>query len=173
MNVLNERFRFLAVLGALVLLTSGLRADLRLAKTFGDHMVLQRDQEISIWGWADAGKRVEVEFGGSNASATANGDGAWRAKLPAQAANSNGQRLIVSSGEVNVVLDDVLVGEVWVCGGQSNMEWSLRGSLHSDLELLSAADDQLRFLKVPHLARPKAQSDFPIGPNDRWAGWRP
>src|SRR5215470_12154470 len=99
-------------------------ADVQLPSVLGSHMVLQRDKPLPVWGWADPGEEVKVEFAGKEAVTKADAKGNWRVTLPAQKANATGQRLTVT-GKNKVELEDVLVGEVWVGSGQSNMEWWL------------------------------------------------
>lgn len=115
------RGRLLASLAACCLATLTAHAELRLADVFQDKLVLQRDKEVPVWGWADAGSQVTVKFGGQTASATASNDGKFLARLKAMPANANGQPLTVESGGESVALQDVLVGEVWIAAGQSNM----------------------------------------------------
>ncbi len=97
-----------------------------LDELFSDHMVLQRNAPLPVWGSAPAGTRVTVEFGGSGAEATANAEGKWMARLPALPASKEGRDLSVrSGGAICATIHDVLVGEVWICAGQSNMEFRL------------------------------------------------
>ena len=102
-------------------------AALELGTPFSDGAVLQRGKPLPVWGKADAGARVTVEFGGNSASATAGEDGAWRVDLPAMEASAEGRTLKVSSANESVAVKDVLVGEVWLCSGQSNMECPIWG----------------------------------------------
>merc|ERR1712034_32217 len=101
-------------------------------------MVLQRDRPVRIWGWAKKGETVAVAFAGQSRTATADANGAWIVELAALEASSEGQKLVVEAGDRRVELADVLVGEVWICGGQSNMEWTLRSSRDADVEVVSA-----------------------------------
>ena len=135
---------------------------LRLPNIFGDKMVLQRDKPVRIWGWAKAGTEVTVQFAGKSKSAKAHGEGKWTLQLEKLSTSFKGRELVVSSGAEKISLTDVLVGEVWVCGGQSNMEWSLRASRDSDLEVASADSPHIRFIRLPHIARPNPQEDFPV-----------
>ena len=96
------------------------RADVRLSGVFGDRMVLQRDVEVPVRGWAEPGETVTVQFGGQTIRATAGSDGVWIARLAPMKATATGQDLVVS-GSKTVRLSDVLVGDVWLCSGQSNM----------------------------------------------------
>lgn len=107
-----------------VLCAGSTRADVRLAQIFGDGLVLQRDKPAAVWGWADAGEKVTVSFAGHEASTSADGDGRWRVTLPALAAAGTARELIVRGKNV-VTLRDVVVGDVWLCSGQSNMSISV------------------------------------------------
>ncbi len=99
-------------------------ADVTVAKVIGDHMVLQRERAVPIWGKADAGEKVTVTFGKSSASVTADAQGKWQAAIDTGAASAVGAELTVA-GKNTLVIRDVLVGEVWICSGQSNMEYPL------------------------------------------------
>jgi len=102
-----------------------LRADLSLPHFFSDHMVLQRDRDAAIWGEAAPGAGVTVTFKGATVVVEAGPDGTWRAKVPTGEADAAGAPLVVSSGEEEVVISDVLVGEVWFASGQSNMVFTM------------------------------------------------
>jgi len=99
-------------------------ADLRLPSIFSDHMVLQCAKALPVWGWADAGEQIVVEFAGQTKSTTANADGKWTVKLDALEASADSRELVVRSLTKNrsLMVADVLVGEVWLGSGQSNME---------------------------------------------------
>ena len=101
-------------------------AELRLPKALGSGMVLQRDLPSRVWGWAGAQALVSVEFAGKTYDTKAGADGAWQVMLLPMPANSRGQQLSIRSGGATVALDDVLVGDVWFCSGQSNMEYPMR-----------------------------------------------
>ena len=103
-----------------------LAAQLVPAALFNDNMVLQRDKPVAVWGKADAGDTVSVAFGGAVAKATAGADGAWRATLPAMPACNTGKQLAISTAKgERVAYANVVVGEVWLCSGQSNMSMAL------------------------------------------------
>ena len=136
--------------------------NLRLPNIFGDKMVLQRDKPVTLWGWAKAGAKVSAEFAGQNKFTKTNDKGIWTLQLDKLKTSFNGRKLVITSGAEKITLTDILVGEVWVCGGQSNMEWSLRSSRDSDLEGASADSPHIRFIRLPHIARPTAQEDFPV-----------
>ena len=94
---------------------------LKLASPFGEGMVLQRGVKVPVWGTAEAGAEVKVSFAGNEVSGKAGADGRWSVELPAMSASSEGRTLAAVSGDEQVALGDVLVGEVWLCSGQSNM----------------------------------------------------
>src|SRR4051794_7376940 len=132
------RFRPFVLLFA-VLLTGADRsrpaASLRLARIFGDGMVVQRGRSIAVWGWASAGTVVAVEFRGRKATTKTTGeDGSWRVDLDAGAAGGPFE-LTVADGPDRVVLRDVLVGDVWIASGQSNMEWTVAQSNDAAAEI--------------------------------------
>ncbi|MDQ8205175.1 sialate O-acetylesterase [Pelagicoccus sp. SDUM812003] len=111
----------------LTALAANAQAELKLASPFGDHMVLQRGRSIPVWGWALPEQRVEVAFAAIRAETRADRQGSWSIDLPALEASSEPRHLTVSipaTGE-SIRISDVLVGEVWLCGGQSNMERQL------------------------------------------------
>jgi sialate O-acetylesterase len=116
---MNRTAACLALLLAAAL--SSAQADVRLPHVFGSHMVLQRGVKIPVWGWAAPGEMVSVRLGGgAAASALANAAGEWRAVLPP--APAGGPHTPTVAGRTTVTLEDVPVGEVWLCSGQSNME---------------------------------------------------
>jgi len=147
---------------ALVLFAHSLHAELRLPAFFGDHMVFQRDAPIPVWGWADPGREVVVQLGPDAASAVkVNTDavGRWEAKLPAVSANAGGLVFTVTSAGKTITLNDVLVGEVWLCSGQSNMEWSVNASLNAAEEIAKADFPAIRQMKIDHLTAATPQDD--------------
>jgi len=108
------------------IMTAMTHAAVRLPKIFSDHMVLQRDQPVAVWGWADPGEKVAVKFGGQNMSAVAAKDGAWSVRLSPLKANATPQELVVT-GTDTVKLTDILLGDVWLVSGQSNAAFGLGG----------------------------------------------
>lgn len=117
------------------------------AACFGSHMVLQRDVPLPVWGSAPAGERVVVSFGGSESSTTAGPDGRWLVTLPPQAANSQPQPLVIRAAN-ELRFEDVLVGETWLCAGQSNMLMPLSRTEDAAAEGAAADRPRLRFLMV-------------------------
>lgn len=121
---------------------------LRLPAVFSSHMVLQRDRANPIWGWDCPGTRVQVKLGVQVLEAVAAADGVWRTYLPALPAG--GPLTLEITGSSTQVLEDVLVGEVWLASGQSNMEWSNLQAAHPDKELPAAQHPRLRLLRIPN-----------------------
>jgi sialate O-acetylesterase len=124
-------------------------ADVKLPNVFSDHMVLQRDQENKIWGTANAGEKVSISIADKSIAATADDKGNWSAKLPALPAG--GPHKIAVSGSSTVEFNDVLIGEVWICSGQSNMQWSVAQSNNSDLEKLASNFPNIRMINFPQV----------------------
>ena len=118
-------------------------AQLRLPAFFGDHMVLQRDVPVKVWGEAAPGKRVTVELAGEKASAKADKTGRWSVSLPALQAGGP-YTMVVKSGKESITFEDVLMGEVWLCSGQSNMEWRLRDVRNAEIEVANANYPMIR-----------------------------
>ena len=122
-------------------------ADVKMPAIFGDHMVLQQDMPLPVWGIADRGEAVTVTVAGKSATAKAGDDGKWSVKLPAIPASTEPVTMTVA-GKNKITFTDVLVGEVWVCSGQSNMEFSLNAAHNSATELPKANDPQIRLFRV-------------------------
>ena len=122
---------------------------LRVARQFADHMVLQRERPIPVFGTAPAGTPVTVELAGARASATTDESGRWRAELPAMPAGGP-HRLRVRAHEPanEIVLDDILVGDVWFASGQSNMEWPLYLAKNGEHEVDDAGNSEIRLFTV-------------------------
>src|SRR6185312_6706403 len=115
---------------------------------FSDHMVLQRDARVPVWGWTRPGAVVSVEFAGQKRTAVADVDGQWEATLKPMKASSESRTLKVSCpGEPTVIVNDVLVGDVWICAGQSNMEMGV-GLCNAPEEIAAANYPSIRLLTV-------------------------
>lgn len=136
------------------------QAELRMPSLFGDHMVLQRDQENRVWGWAPGESEVTVAIAGQSVSAKTGEKGRWEAVLAAIPTNAEGLEMTVTAGSQSLKFSDILVGEVWVCSGQSNMQWSVAQSYDPDLEALTAKYPQIRFISVPQVGTQEIQDDF-------------
>jgi sialate O-acetylesterase len=114
---------------------------------FGDNMVLQREKPIRFWGWAKAGESIQVELAGHAATATTGPDGRWQVEMAAPAPGGP-YTVNISSARQSVTLHEVLVGDVWLCGGQSNMELGLSRAKNGAEEIKSANHPEIRFFKV-------------------------
>ncbi len=146
----------LPFLCALILfpLASTHAVDLRISKIFTDHCVLQRKMPVPVWGWAEPGERVTVEFAGQTKTTTSNKAGKWMVALDPMKANAKGQELKVNSGDSSVILGDIVVGEVWLAGGQSNMGFSIPRSTYADEAREVIPHPNLRRFKVgPYLGK--------------------
>ena len=150
-----------------------LHAQLRLPHIFGDQMVLQRDKPIHIWGWETPGARVSVSWAGQTKTATADQSGKWSLYLDPVKASFRGRSLVVTGKSKTVDFENILVGEVWLCGGQSNMEWSPRATRDADIEISCADYPAIRFIRLPKIARLERQADFPVdNPQSPVGNWR-
>ena len=149
----SHRAHFLFGIYAMVLLFARAGADVRLPRLLGDNMVLQRDQPIPVWGWAAAGEKVNVRFGKSSVSATAAADGRWSVKLPKMSAGGPFEMTVAAAN--TITLSNILVGEVWVCSGQSNMAKPIgihpgqQPCLDYEKEIAAADYPQIRLMEVP------------------------
>lgn len=146
------------VLAACLGLGAPVAAEVKLPAVFSDHMVLQRDKAIPVWGWDAPGTEVTVTLGEAKASAKADDKGGWKVALPAQKANAKGQKLAVK-GTSEKSFSDVLVGEVWLCSGQSNMEWTVAASDNPQQEIANGNHPLIRHIKIPHRPSAKAETD--------------
>lgn len=147
------------------------RADVKLPAIFGDHMVLQQKTDAPVWGWADADEEVTVSLGDAKATTKAGADGKWKVKIATPAAG--GPHELVVKGKNEIKLTDVLVGEVWLASGQSNMEWTVRSSSNAADEIKAGSHPQIRMIKVGRNPSEKPLEDFqfvPI-PKDATSGW--
>lgn len=160
------RFSF-AFLLAILLLGIDVRetyAELRLAGIFADHMVLQRQQPIQIWGKTEAGEHVTVRFANQTLAATVDKNGVWSAIFKPMEADSEGKSLRVQSGGQEIVINDVLVGEVWHASGQSNMAMTV-GTMAKDLDAaakdIAAAElPGIRFCRITEPQSPESLDDL-------------
>ncbi len=121
-------------------------AEVKLPAIIGSGMVLQRDMSCPVWGWADPKEAITVTIAGQSVEATTDADGAWQLKLAPMAAG--GPLTMVVKGSTTVELTDILVGEVWVCSGQSNMQWAVGNSWGGDLDIAAANYPRIRLLSV-------------------------
>ena len=142
---------------AAILLAGGLsaRAEVKLPALFADHAVLQQGMPLKVWGWAEPGEQVTVEFRKQKVSVKTPDSGKWMVTLKAEAAG--GSDTLTVAGKNTITLTDVLVGEVWIASGQSNMEFGMRGSFESAPDIAGSANPQIRHFNVK-----KAKADKPL-----------
>ena len=139
------------------------------SNVFQSNMVVQRDKPIAVWGWTAPGEDVAVAFGSDRQATRAEADRSWRVTFAAQPANSAPQQMVVQGKDTRLVLDNVLVGDVWVLGGQSNMEFELAKVENGPLEIVSANFPRIRILTVPYAVGPAPQRSFPR--LHEWSDW--
>jgi sialate O-acetylesterase len=169
-----------ALLYAVLIMDSAAHADgLRVARLFRDRAVLQQKMKVPVWGWAKAGTSVTVDFNGQNVSCEAGANGKWKVKLSPMNANSTPEEMTITAGNDKIVVKNILVGEVWLAGGQSNMGWRMWNSAVYDQgecalvpmitearadarkEIETANDPLLRFFEYPDsMSAVKVWDDF-------------
>jgi sialate O-acetylesterase len=148
-------FFIMLVLCALVSASAGIK----LPSIIGDHMVLQQNQENSVWGWDIPESVVSVEFGGRKINAIADTDGKWQVRFN-PGTGSYEPRTIIIRGTNTVTITDVLVGEVWICAGQSNMAFKLSEETNGDVEAYASRKTHLRLISVPQVGSQELKIDF-------------
>ena len=136
---------------------------------FQSNMILQRDKPIEIWGWAKPGEVVRVLFAGKSKEAKTGKDHEWKVTLPAMTANADPQTLNIKGKDQNLTLENVLIGDVWVLGGQSNMEEPLNNVENGKLEIVSANYPGIRILTVPAQNGPDTKKGF--ARLHEWSSW--
>lgn len=146
----------------MALLAASAHAEVKLAEVFGEHMVLQRDRPLRLWGQATPGQALAVEFAGRKAGTRAGADGRWQVQFPPLPAG--GPHRLVVKGDETVTLSDVLIGDVWLLGGQSNMEWPLQHTDTGAQEVASPQNPQLRQLRVPLRASLRVEAEIAPAP---------
>ena len=148
----------LGLVAALAIAPSVSQAEVKLPAIFGSHMVLQRNQADKVWGWAEKGEKITVSIADQSKTTQARDDGSWSVKLDPMAAG--GPHKLTVQGKDTVVFDDVLVGEVWVCSGQSNMQLDVAAGYDADLEALTAKHAKIRLISVPQVGTQEVQKNF-------------
>ncbi|WP_426491756.1 sialate O-acetylesterase [Hymenobacter sp. 102] len=155
----SSRFSLLALF--LVAAPPAARATVRLPRLVSSHMVLQRSAPLPLWGWAAPGEAVQVTFRGKTAQTKAGSDRRWALTLPAQPAG--GPFALTIQGTNTIQLTDVLVGDVWLASGQSNMEWPLRDAAGGAAAAAAANHPQIRLFNVPNRAELRPQTELAGG----------
>jgi len=138
----------LSSLFILCLLYNFADAQLSVAKIYSDNMVIQRDQYVKVWGWADGGEKITVNFMGNDHVAMSNSNGNWHITLPKMQAGGP-HDMSISTEDESISFNNILIGDVWLCSGQSNMEWLLSNSMNAEEEISNATDTNIRHFKVP------------------------
>ncbi|HVU57524.1 MAG TPA: sialate O-acetylesterase [Puia sp.] len=144
-----------------LLTTISLFAEVRLPRLFGDNMVLQRDKPIAVWGWASPGEKIAVQFNGQARTMKADKQGRWSLQLDPMAAGGPYQMTVGGK-----TFNNVMIGEVWICSGQSNMEMPIAGwgKINNYQQEIAAANyDAIRQIKVPNTVAFVPQTDIPSG----------
>jgi sialate O-acetylesterase len=172
MKLLQRSFAAQSIFAGLLLATfvcgaQGAEQGLSLASIFSDHMVLQRDVKLPIWGKAAPGAKVTVRLGETSQDATADANGAWRVTFEPLKSGGDALELSVSSGDDAVQYKDILVGEVWVASGQSNMEWPVKLANEPEKEIAAANWPQIRIIDVPNVTADAPADSF------KTDGWKP
>ncbi|MFP6581120.1 MAG: sialate O-acetylesterase [Candidatus Hydrogenedentota bacterium] len=155
------------ILPLLLLTATVASADLRLPSLFSDHMVMQRDQSNYVWGWSDAGEAVSVTFDETTISTVASGVGTWYVQIPAAALGA--PKKLIIKGSNTITINDILMGDVWVCSGQSNMEFTVDRADDAENEIANAKYPNIRYYGVPLTATLKKRSDI----NAKWVTTTP
>jgi sialate O-acetylesterase len=166
---LSQRVHFVRWFGlwAFLIVATPVVADVRLPAMFTDNMVLQRDMAVPVWGWADAGEKVTVKVPGQIQTALPGEGGKWMVKLAPLP--TGGPITVTVSGKNTITLENVLVGEVWVCSGQSNMQLPVMRCNDAKEEIAAANYPQIRLLSVPIRGTQEPQSDF----EGKWVACNP
>jgi sialate O-acetylesterase len=133
------------------------QADVRLPSVIGENMVLQQKQTAILWGWAENGERITVTLEGNTADATADSAGRWRVEI--QPPPAGGPYTLTFEGANTITLSNVMVGEVWICSGQSNMAWPVARALNPEEEIAAADYPNIRLFTVARKIADKPQDD--------------
>jgi len=148
------------LLAAALTLAVTAHADVKLPAILNESMVLQRNAPLKFWGWADEGEQVTVEFLGQKKTVTAK-NGAWEVVLKG-VRTAGGPFPLTISGKNKIEFKDILMGEVWVCSGQSNMEWSLKNSFQPDADIAKAANPTIRLFMVKNVRSDSPKQDVEV-----------
>lgn len=155
-------------------------AQLQVAHVFSDNMVLQREAPIRIWGRAWAFEKVAVVFGGKTATATVNADSTWMISFLKQSASTQPQSIHIQSRTEMLELKNILIGDIWICSGQSNMEWTMQKEAHWKDEIKNTTQPLIRFCNPPPAGRDVYGIAYTDSLNKRlnvtdfylWNGWQ-
>ena len=134
---------------SVLVLAFTMHAQITLPYVFSDHMVLQRDKPIPVWGWADKASVLKVELNGYTSKVLVDDEGEWKVYLPSMKAGGPYQ-LTISGKKNKIVFNDVIIGDVWFASGQSNMEWQVQQSDDSETEIPTSLNNHIRLCQIPH-----------------------
>ncbi len=156
------------LLGMVLVITTALSScssteDIKLPNVLSSNMVLQRGGETAVWGWAPEGRQITVLFRDATYKTRSGEDGKW--KVMVETGKAGGPFSMTIKGKNKIQLENILVGDVWVCSGQSNMEWPLVNAIGADEEIEQADFPEIRLLQVENNAQPEPVDDIPP------AGW--
>jgi sialate O-acetylesterase len=151
-----KKYCFLIV--ALSCFSLSLHAQIIMPEIFADNMVLQRNTLIPVWGQSAPGEKIEVRFNKQIKSTRADRNGKWMVKLDSE--NAGGPHELVVKGKNTIQIKNVLIGEVWLCSGQSNMEWTVGQSYNAKKEIASTDYPSIRQIKIPHSISTLPQTEF-------------
>jgi len=151
-------------------LPPAMSAEVKLPAVIGDHMVIQQDRPVSIWGWAGKNEQVTLRLAGQEKKVRASADGKWRAAFdPLKAGGVALEMTVRGEKGPDILVKDILVGEVWLCSGQSNMEWPLSSVASPTPEILRAGHPNLRLFQVPKRTADRPKDDVEA----KWAACTP
>ena len=159
------------LLSLALVVSSGLSAKVILPKVIGHNMVLQRNKPVPVWGTADRGEKVTVSFAGQTKTTVAGDSGKWTVKLSPMKASEEAREMVIT-GKNTIVLKNILVGEVWLCSGQSNMEYAMRknSKLQNTVRGAHPAEDDLLTASNPNIRIFLVRRKY-MSPDSTHAGW--
>jgi sialate O-acetylesterase len=152
------KVRLLTAIISLFVFNSLMYGNVRLPHVLSSNMVLQRNVPITIWGWADAGEKVNIVFAGKSLSVKADKEGNWKVVFPPM--KEGGPYTMTLKGKNSIILENILIGEVWICSGQSNMEWMLYNAKDGVNEVNAAKYPEIRLFTVPKRTELKPVDDL-------------
>ncbi|GGI25348.1 sialate O-acetylesterase [Pedobacter mendelii] len=129
-----------------ILISAASQAEIKLPNLVGNNMVLQRDKPIKIWGYGEIGEKIQIAFAGKNVKTVVDANGKWQVKIPKMQAG--GPFEMILQGKNKIILSNILIGDVWICSGQSNMEFNLQDVLNADVEVKQANFPQIRLYSI-------------------------
>ncbi len=149
----------LVFITSFMMIPAWLFADVKLPQVLSSNMVLQRNQDIRIWGWADKGEKISVSFANVVRKTKADKNGNWMVSFPAM--KEGGPYSMVINGKNKIELDNILMGDVWICSGQSNMEFQVQQGNNAKEEIMKANYPGIRLLDIPHNLQMFTVNDVP------------